>query len=295
VNAADAAIADWERRGRFAEAGGHRVFVVEAGPGSGAPPVVLLHGFPSSSFDWRAVVPALAERARVVAFDFPGYGLSGKPPDARYSLFEQADVAEDLIATLGIERCTLVAHDMGDTVCAELLMRAVEGGLRFEPERAILLNGSIFIDLAQLSPGQLALLSMPDEVLAEEPPMEMFRPGLAATFGADLPASEQDLDGIIEMVRRSGGARLLPRLIRYIEERRANQERWTAGLVEYPGPMTLLWGEQDPIAVLAMTARLAELRPYTEVVTWPDVGHWPTLEAPDRVASEVLKRLFGRE
>ncbi len=295
MSAADEAITDWERRGRLAEAGGQRLFVVEAGRESGGPAIVFLHGFPSSSFDWRSVVPALAEHARVVAFDFPGYGLSGKPPDARYSLFEQADVAEGLIATLGIERCTLVAHDMGDTVCAELLMRSVEGGLRFEPERAILLNGSIFIDLAQLSPGQLALLSMPDEILPEEPPMEMFRPGLAATFGADFPASEEDLDGIVEMVRRSDGARLLPRLIRYIEERRANQERWTAGLVEYPGPMTLLWGEQDPIAVVAMTRRLGELRPATEVLTWPDVGHWPTLEAPERVAGEVLERVLGRE
>jgi pimeloyl-ACP methyl ester carboxylesterase len=294
VSAADAAIADWERRGRILDVDGRAVFVVESGPADG-PAVVALHGFPSSSLDWRAVVDALDERARVLAFDFPGYGLSDKPLDARYSLFEQADVAEALMVSAGIERCTLVAHDMGDTVCAELLKRSGEGRLTFEVERAILLNGSIFIDLAQLSPGQLALLSMPDEVLAEEPPMEMFRPGLAATFGAAHPASEEDLDGIIEMVRRSEGARLLPRLIRYIEERRSNQERWTAGLVEYPGPMTLLWGEQDPIAVVGMTRRLAELRPATEVLTWPDVGHWPTLEAPERVAREVLGRVLGRE
>ena len=295
MSSAEGAIADWERTGRLADAGGHRVFLVEAGEPTGGPAIVLLHGFPSSSLDWRTVVPALAEHARVLAFDFPGYGMSDKPFDARYSLFEQADTAEAVIGAAGIERCTLVAHDMGDSVCAELLMRSVEGRLGFEPERAILLNGSIFIDLAQLSPGQLALLSMPDEFLADRPPMEMFRPGLAATFSADHPASDEDLDGIVEMVRRSEGDRLLPRLIRYIEERRANQDRWTAGLVEYPGPLTLLWGEQDPIAVVAMTERLATLRPGTEVVTWPDVGHWPTLEAPDRVADAVLARVLGRE
>ncbi|MEX2459501.1 MAG: alpha/beta hydrolase [Actinomycetota bacterium] len=288
-SAAAAAIRTWETGGRVAEIGGRRIFVLEAGDPSAAA-IVLLHGFPSSSFDWRSVVPGLAEGARVVAFDFPGYGLSEKPFDGRYSLFEQADVAEAVVAAAGIERCVLVGHDMGDTVATELLARATEGRLGFEVERTILLNGSIFIDLAQLSPGQQALLSMPDEVLPQPMPLEMFRPGLAATFSEEHPASEEDLDGIVEMVRRSDGDRLLPRLIRYIEERRANQPRWTSGLVDHPAPLTLLWGARDPIAVVAMTERLRELRPSTEVVVWDDVGHWPTLEAPDRVVAEVRAR-----
>lgn len=288
-NAASAAIASWEAAGRVAELGGRRVFLAEAGDPAD-PAIVLLHGFPSSSFDWRTVVPGMAEGARVVAFDFPGYGLSEKPLDARYSLFEQADAAEAVVSTAGLERCVLVGHDMGDTVAAELLARDTEGRLGFEVEGTILLNGSIFIDLAHLSPGQEALLSLPDEVLPQPMPLEMFRPGLAATFSDEHPATDEDLDGIVEMVRRSEGDRLLPRLIRYIEERRANQPRWTAGLVEHPAPLTLLWGAKDPIAVVAMTDRLRELRPSTEVVVWDDVGHWPTLEAPDRVVAEVRAR-----
>ena len=284
------AIGEWEGSGRRVDAAGREVFLVEAGPADG-PAILLLHGFPSSTFDWRHVIPLLAERCRVVAFDFPGYGLSAKPLDASYSLFGQADVAAAVAALSGIERATIVGHDMGDTVAAELLARANEGNAPFDIERTILLNGSIFIDLAQLSPGQLALLSLPDEVLPDPMPLDMFRPGLAATFSEQHPASDEDLDGMIEMVRRSEGDRLLPRLIRYIEERRANQDRWTAGLVDYPGPLSLLWGALDPIAVPAMTERLKDLRPATEVLIWDDVAHWPANEVPERVAAEILARI----
>lgn len=283
------AVKDWRDQGRFFEHAGHRIFVLDTNshPGSF---VFILHGFPSSSFDWHLVVPALARRARVATFDFLGFGLSDKPDD-RYSLFAQADLAEAVAAECGIGSCVLVSHDMGDTVAAELLKRQLEGRLNFTIERSILTNGSIFIDMAQLSAGQQLLLSLPDERLGEPLDLAGMRPGLAETFAADNPPAEEELDAMIALVRNNGGDQLLPRLIRYIEERRANQDRFTSGLVDYPGPMTALWGEKDPIAVVAMTQRLKELRPATEIVTWPDVAHWPSLEVPDRLAAEILERL----
>lgn len=285
-----AAIEAWRRQGSVRKTGDRAIFVVDSGPRD-APAALILHGFPGSSYDWHSVIPAVAERARVVAFDFLGYGLSDKPFDAAYSLFEQADLVEAVAREAGLSRCTLVAHDMGDTVAAELLHRHQEGRLGFDVGRCILTNGSIFIDLAQLSPGQLALLSMPDEPLAEPLPLEAFRPGLEATFGPEHPPESDELDAMVWLVAREGGDRLLPRLIRYIEERRQNQDRWTEGLVGFDRPITAIWGSHDPIAVPAMTQRLAALRPATEVVEWRDVGHWPSLEVPDRLAGAILHRL----
>ena len=248
----------------------------------------MLHGFPSSSFDWHMVVPELAKRVRVAAFDFLGFGLSDKP-DQAYSLFAQADLAEAVAAECGIERCVLVSHDMGDTVAAELLKRYSDGDLSFEIERAIITNGSIFIDMAQLSSGQQLLLSLPDEQLSEPLQMNGMAPGLRETFGREPVDAE--IDAMIELIRHNGGDQLLPRTIRYIEERRANQPRFTDGLASYEGPLTALWGELDPIAVVAMMDKLAEVRPSTEIVRWPDVGHWPALEAPELVSAAVLERL----
>jgi pimeloyl-ACP methyl ester carboxylesterase len=285
-------VRSWRESGRFLTVDGRNVFVVEQGAGS--PAVLILHGFPGSSFDWRRVVPLLAESFRVIAFDFLGYGLTAKPVDARYSLFEQADLAERVAADAGMSHCALVAHDMGDTVAAELLMRSTEGRLGFEVDRAILTNGSIFIDLAQLSAGQQALLSLPDEILPAPMPLEMFRPGLADTFSRDHPPTDEELDGMVSLVARDGGDRLLPRLIRYIEERRQNQERWTEGLVSFAGSLSALWGAQDPIAVPAMVERLSTLRPQTDVVLWDDVGHWPSIEIPDRLAAALSERLQAK-
>ncbi len=281
------AVRDWRDDGRSITHNGQRIFVLDTNSHPGRF-VFILHGFPSSSFDWHLVVPQLAARVRVVTFDFLGYGLSDKP-DIRYSIFEQADLAEAVAAECGVDRCVLVSHDMGDTVAAELMHRQTEGKLRFTIERSILTNGSIFIDMAQLSAGQQFLLALPDERLGEPLGLDGLRPGLAETFG--IAPSEEELDAMVALVRHNGGDQLLPRLIRYIEERREQQDRFTEGLTSFDGPMTALWGERDPIAVLAMTNRLQELRPATEVVTWADVGHWPSLEAPDRVARAILERL----
>jgi pimeloyl-ACP methyl ester carboxylesterase len=283
------AVAEWEDSGRYITHDGHRIFVLDTNSHPGRT-IFVLHGFPSSSFDWHLVVPELAKRARVVTFDFLGFGLSDKP-DQPYSLFDQAAIAEAVAADCGIEECVLVSHDMGDTVAAELLKRYTDGELSFEVGRSILTNGSIFMHLVQLSPGQLFLLELGDERLAEPLQIDGMTPGLRATFSDEHAPSDEEMGAMLALVQHSGGDQVLPRTIRYIEERRANQERWTAALVDYPGPMTALWGEQDPIAVIDMPHHLKELRPATEVVTWPDVSHWPSIEVPDRVTSSILERL----
>lgn len=283
-------VAEWIDTGHRVQIDGRGIFVLDTNSFAGRV-VFILHGFPVSSFDWRKVVPLLARRIRVVTFDFLGYGLSDKPHDARYSLFEQADLAERVAAEMGIERCVLVSHDMGDTVAAELLHRHTEGRLAFDIERSIITNGSIFIEMAQLSAGQQLLLTLPDEMLPEPLDLEAMRPGLEETFSPEHPPEAEEIDAMLWLLQREGGDRLLPKLIRYIEERRANQARFTQGLVGYRGPLTAVWGERDPIAVVAMTDRLRELRPDAEVVRWPDVGHWPSIEAPERLAEAIAERL----
>lgn len=93
------------------------------------------------------------------------------------------------------------------------------------------------------------------------------------------------------LIQRERGDQLLPRVVRYIEERRVHQPRWTAALAEYDGRLRVGWGELDPIAVAAMVDTLVAVRAAagytTEVARWPDVGHWPNIEAPDRVVALI--------
>ena len=328
-----ALVTTWQSQGEVVPVAGHDIFVVDRGR-LDAPALVLLHGFPGSSFDWRLVVDALAPRWRVLTFDFLGYGLSAKP-DQAYSLFDQADLVEELLAAKGVDRAVLVAHDMGDTVAAELLARSVAaagapagsgdpgrsagdpgggddpggssgagdpgdpgggsgGGSGIEWAGCLLTNGSIFIDMAQLTAGQLGLLALPDEMTAGSLGEEGMAAGLRASFPPDRPDPEE-MQAMVALILHADGDRLLPRLIRYIEERRAHQPRWTAGLVDYPGPMVVAWGDLDPIAVPAMADRLAALRAAArrdvELVHWPEIGHWPSVEDPSLVAGLVADRL----
>ena len=283
----------WHDAGRFLEHAGRRIFVHESGAGSGGDGdgVLILHGFPSSSHDWAEVVPRLAGRAHCVAFDLLGYGLSDKPVEGPFGFFAQADLAEAVAAACGLRRCVLVSHDVGQTVAAELMARQEEGTLSFEIRHSVVTNGSTLVDLARLSPGQEALLALPDEPLAEPLPLEGFRPALRDTFSREHPPAEADLDCMLASIRENGGDRLLPRLIRYIEERRANLARWGGALTGFSAPMSVFWGEQDPIAVPAMALHIAEQRPATDVHLWADVGHWPSLEVPERMVEAIAERL----
>ncbi|NXG59485.1 MEST protein, partial [Hemiprocne comata] len=86
--------------------------------------VVLLHGFPTSSYDWCKIWEGLTQRFhRVIALDFVGFGFSDKPRPHHYSIFEQASIVEGLVRHLGLhhQRINLLSHDYGDTVAQELL------------------------------------------------------------------------------------------------------------------------------------------------------------------------------
>ena len=72
---------------------------------------------------------------------------------------------------------------------------------------------------------------------------------------------DAELDAHVELILREDGDALLPRLIRYIEDRRARESRYTGAIEDHPSALTIVWGDQDPIAVVAMAHRLAERRP----------------------------------
>jgi pimeloyl-ACP methyl ester carboxylesterase len=103
---------------------GQRVFYREAGP-AGAPVVLLLHGFPTSSRMFRNLIPALADQYHVVAPDHIGFGQSATPSPAEfdYSFDSLTDVTEGLIDRLGIERFAMYVHDYGAPIGWRVALR----------------------------------------------------------------------------------------------------------------------------------------------------------------------------
>lgn len=286
------AVASWEAMGTRVRAWDHELFVVDlpASEPAGTDPILILHGFPNSSFTWSNLVERLRRNHRVVLLDMLGYGLSDKPMDTPYSLFAQADLIEAVSRACGLERVSLVMHDMGDSVGGELLARSLDGTLDLEIGARVITNGSIYMDLVQLSVGQQLMLALPDEPLTDEqaPQADLFKPSLAATCSPSHQPDDAWLEAEWQLMAHRDGHRLLPRLIRYVEERRVHEGRWTGAIEKHPSPLTIVWGALDPIAVIAMAERLAEARPDATFVRLEDSGHYPMIEAPDAVVNAIL-------
>jgi len=288
--------ARWEAIGTHRLLLGHRIFTIDATPLGPEihEPLLILHGFPTSSFDFAAVLDVLRTGRRVLLIDGLGYGLSDKP-DQPYTLGLQADLVEAFVAELGIGTLALMTHDVGDTVGGELLARRQEGAWAVDITRRVLTNGSIYIEQAHLTNGQQLLLSLPDAKLSGEIPIDAasLAKSLRDTFSPDAvlatPGSGDDpLGASVEQIVRNDGHRILPRLIRYIEERRVNQARFTGAIERDHAPLHIVWGSDDPIAVTSMVDTLVAARPDASVVMLDGVGHYPMVEAPQRFADAVL-------
>jgi pimeloyl-ACP methyl ester carboxylesterase len=284
----------WERRGGYRTLAGFETFTVDVPPAGAETlePLLVVHGFPTSSIDFVAVVDVLAAHRRVLLFDMIGYGLSAKP-DRHYTVALQADVAQDFVRDAGVSRLSLLTHDLGDTVGGELLARQAEGGWPVEITRRVVTNGSIYIEMAHLSAGQLFLLDLPDAQLPADTAIDgaAMRASLAATFAEGAAFDGEALSASAELVMHRDGHRLLPRTIRYIEERRTNEARFTGAIETHRSPLAIVWGTEDPIAVRAMATRLHAVRA-DSALTWLDgVGHYPMIEAPEAFARAVSSAL----
>jgi pimeloyl-ACP methyl ester carboxylesterase len=277
----------WRQAGELVVVDGHQIFVREQ-DGEG-PGVLLLHGFPSSSYDWRALFELLPGR-RLLALDFLGFGLSDKPPDHVYSLRGQADRVERIVAAWLGEPPLVVAHDMGDSVATELMARDLEGTLSFQPRAVLLLNGSVVLERASLTISQKLLRSRVGPVMARLSNQRSFRLQLRRIFSAQHPLTDEEAADQWALLARGGGHHLLHRLIYYLHERVHYAERWHGALRDWPGTLELGWAGEDSICTEAVLQAILDLRPQAPLTRLPGVGHYPQIEAPEQVL-ECLDRL----
>jgi pimeloyl-ACP methyl ester carboxylesterase len=273
----------WEQGGERIEFRGRRIFVRRR-DGEG-PPLLLLHGFPSSSYDFRALLDALPGRA-AIAFDLLGFGLSDKPLDHDYSLVWQADLAEEVA---GDEPVSVLGHDIGTSVATELMARDIAGELRMKIDRIVLLNGSILQDVASPTLGQRLLASPIGPLFARAMSERGFKPQFGRIFSDAHPLSEEEAADQWSLIARDRGNRVLAKTIAYMDERRRLAERWHGAFRDWEGDLSLVWGMRDPVATPAVLEGLKELRPGVRVRELADPGHYPQIEDPQAVAEAVTR------
>ncbi|NBF02350.1 alpha/beta fold hydrolase [Pseudomonas sp. Fl5BN2] len=274
----------WRKRGQDFVFHGQPIRYWVAGQGE---PLLLIHGFPTASWDWHYLWQPLARRYQVIACDMLGFGDSAKPLEHDYSLLEQADLQQALLAHLGIaEPVHLLAHDYGDSVAQELLARHYEE--RIEIASCVFLNGGLFPETHRPVLTQKLLLSPLGWMLGRA----FSRQGLAKSFrqifGSHTRPSETVLDDFWSLVQSNNGPRILHKLIAYIPERRVQRERWVSAMLRGEVPLRVIDGAQDPISGAHMVERYRQLIAQPDTVLLPGIGHYPQIEAPLLVLKHYL-------
>ena len=290
---AESGMDGWRRQGSFCSVFDRQIFYRQAGP-EGGEPLLILHGFPTSSFDFHRVIERLAERRLVVVHDHLGLGLSAKPHLYSYSLMEQADVALGLWAKLGIRFGHLLAHDYGTSVATELLARRERGLLPIELRSVTLTNGSIHLELARQRLSQrLGSSPLLGPIFGRLLFRAYFKRVMRKLWADRKKADAADLDAMWQGVLSHRGYLRTHQVSSYLAERHRFRHRWVSALTHLDLPTHVLWGREDPVAVAAIARKLAEEIPDAKLTWLEGLGHYPMLESPSRWVAAVLAFLNG--
>lgn len=271
---------DWRASGEWITVQGQRIFTKSAGSGD---PLLVLHGFPTASYDFARLLPLLTDRFQVVLFDFLGFGFSDKPRPHQYSLFEQADIAQAVAAHYGFRQTAILAHDMGDSVALELLRRPA-----LAVTRLILLNGSVL--LADYRPliTQRLLLNPITGALIDHLHLinrSIFARQFGSVFAERPPDAE--IDAFWSLIQYNDAAGIYHHLIQYLNERKIHEYTWLEALQAHTAPLTVIWGQRDPVSVPQIAQAVLDRRPEARYVPLAEIGHYPQWEAPERVAAAL--------
>jgi len=287
----DVSIDQWRERGHFSRLLGREIFCIDSGE-LHKPAILLIHGFPTASWDWMPIWDALEVSHRPVALDLLGFGFSEKPRSHTYSIMEQADLCEALVADRKLDQLHVLAHDYGDTVAQELLARQNEGTGVGRWASVCFLNGGLFPETHKARLIQKLLLSPIGPLVGRLSTKRTFDRSFSAVFGPDTQSSREELDAFWALINYNQGKHVFYDLITYMTDRKRHRERWVKALQDSVVPVGLINGSVDPVSGAHMVERYREVvSPDHFIVELPRIGHYPQVEAPGRVVEAYFRFL----
>jgi len=283
-------LTSWKATGQYHQIGQHKIFVIDQGKHSET--IAILHGYPSGSYDYHAVLPIWTKKYRVVIHDHLGLGLSEKPDNYSYSLIEQADVALALWKELGLKEVHLLAHDYGTSVATEIIARSNQGHEPVLLKSITLGNGSMLIEMSQLLITQKLLKhDFWGPILASLSRKPIFINSFKKLWADKSKINYKEFNVLWEMLIYNNGRKVLPRVTKYINERKKFWYRWIGGVEKTNKHINLIWADKDPVAIIEMAYVLEKKIKSNTLTVLHNVGHYPMLEAPDDYANAVIAGL----
>ena len=270
----------WQATAKSTQHKNHSINYWDQGTGE---PLLLIHGFPTASWDWYKIFDKLAQTYRVVAPDMIGFGFSDKPKDYEYHFSDQADLHERLCQSLKLGPVHILCHDYGNSVAQELLTRQEQGSPDLEIKSICYLNGGLFPEAIELIPIQRLLMGPMGALIAKLFNKERFSKDVSGIFGPETQPTPDELDQMWGLISHNDQKRIIHRLSRYQLQRKQNRDRWVGTMQNTSVPQRFVVGMHDPISGHTMAKRYDEIIPNPDVINLSAIGHWPQLEAPEEV------------
>ncbi|XP_026884887.1 mesoderm-specific transcript homolog protein isoform X1 [Electrophorus electricus] len=283
------ALHTWRATGRSFSFRGNSIFYKEAvGPVGSSDTVVLLHGFPTSSYDWHKIWEPLKQRFhRVIAPDFLGFGFSDKPRPHAYSIFEQASIVEALLSHLDLaeQKVNLLSHDYGDTVALELLYRSEQNRSGHLAINSLCLsNGGIFPEThyPRFLQKLLKDCGFISPLLTRLINFHLFSRGIGEVFGPYTQPTEAEHWDMWTSVRFNDGNLVLDSVLQYINQRLTHRDRWVGALTSTLTPLHLIYGPLDPVNPSNQFLHRYQTLVHRSTISILDehISHYPQLEDP---------------
>jgi len=248
------------------------------------PPVLLLHGFPQSSFVWRDLAPLLATRFRVIAPDLVGTGDSDKPVDVPLTLAAQTGYMREVLDALGVDRFAAIGHGIGGGIAQRLALD--DGGA----------DALVLIDA-------VAFDAWPSDAIREvqgtrrgqetEPLVRAaVRAALTAGMGHPQRLTDEVLSEYLRQFDGPEGAAAFFRFVRALDGRGLVDREEDLGRLEIP--VLIFWGEDDPFLPPAVAERLNAAIPSSTLGLVPGCGHFLIDDAVETIGPMIHEYLRAR-
>lgn len=248
------------------------------------PVLLVIHGFPASSYIWKNLIPKLQMQfSRVILPDLLGLGFSDKPVGHSYSMMEQQRILEKLLIKLDVDNVHLVAHDYGVSIGQEFIHRENKGLSPVAVKSVCFLNGGLVPSRHDLLFIQ-KLFSSPTfkKIMPYLLTYPVYKNRLSSIFGPYRRPSDEQLQDIWAIMLYKKGVFAIPDIFSYIFERRANEKRWVSALQDTAIPLHLVYGPEDPVNTPhGFLKTYRELVPGSSVTVLEGVGHYPQMEDPE--------------
>ncbi len=269
-------------KGAFVSVDGKKTFYIDHGDG---PVVVLLHGLPLSSWEWRKFIPVLAENYRVITPDLYGFGYSDRPRDADYSWPAYGEWLNHFLEAIDVDRATFVVTDIAGPIGFELLAA--------HPEKVsgLVIANTWYTDQAFHMPFLLKLLTWSPTgwmgIYATNRPMVVMQ---TRVLFADKAKSEGEFEDQLWMsVKTIQSRKILQKVLRGF--RLDHKDMFRRSLQAFDGPVLLAWGEQDPAVPPENVDLFKLILPQAEIERYSDAGHYLSQEKPQEFSARILKFL----